>query len=71
MAVIALFINILVPDTIFEYPAYSSENIGIKEIMNYIKTIYKVDFCITILSGISSIITYIGKERSYKTKKPY
>ena len=64
IAIIALLTNWLLPDSVFNDPAYSGQYVGIKEIISFIKAIDTADFYVSILSGISSIVSYIGKQLS-------
>ena len=66
LAIIALFANWLIPDDIFNDPAYSGKYVGVKEIITFIKAVDTADLYATVISGIGSIITYIGKEHSRK-----
>jgi hypothetical protein len=64
IAIIAVFTNWLVPDTIFDDPAYSSKYVGVKELIDFVKTIDTADYYATlgtaIISGISYILVKLG-----------
>lgn len=61
IAITAIITNWLVPDEVFYDPAYSSQYIGVQEIIAIIKTIDTADFYATILSGIASGFTRLMK----------
>jgi len=61
--VLSIFTNINFPDEVMEEIS-NSPFIGLKEVVSFIKAIDTADFYLTILSGFSSLITYIGKRLS-------
>jgi len=64
--ILAIFANLNLTDEILNQPAYTSGSYKftgdiLKAIVALLRAIDKADFIITILSGISSLVTYIGK----------
>ena len=60
IAITAIITNWLLPDEIFNDPAYTSP-IGVRYVVGFIKAIDTADFYATILSGIASGFTYFIK----------
>jgi len=61
--VTAIFTNITFPDEAMD-KLVNSNFIGLKEVVSFIKAIDTADFYLTILSGLASLVTYIGKRLS-------
>jgi len=62
IAVIAIFTNSFVPDEIFDDPAYLSDYVGVRPLIGCVKAIDTADFYATVLFGIASGVTYLGKQ---------